>query len=205
MDVLGLGRTLIWRARAAYLEKGLENPLFEEVRPGKPRQYDTEVVAKITAPGPFLSTGGRKALDHTIAGANGTHTGQAEIGIISRESIRRLQKKLPQAVAQAVLVRRYPDRGIPTADVRPTRPLRLSFPGEGTSRLPEREKQAVAQGLACALANGARNVRETRLRVCPRRHLQHIYGGRTQRVTTDRSCDRSPSQDGLCRLHPALD
>ena len=49
MDVLGVGRTVIWRTRAAYLQGGLEFALHDEARPGKPRQYDTDVEAQITA------------------------------------------------------------------------------------------------------------------------------------------------------------
>ena len=49
MDVLGVGRTAIWRTRAAYLQGGLEYALHDEARPGKPRQYDTDVEAQIAA------------------------------------------------------------------------------------------------------------------------------------------------------------
>src|SRR5258707_8579961 len=49
MDVLGVGRTAIWRTRAAYLQGGLEYALHDVARPGKPRQYDTDVEAPITA------------------------------------------------------------------------------------------------------------------------------------------------------------
>src|SRR5450631_1417486 len=49
MDVLGVGRTAIWRTRAAYLQGGLEYALHDVARPGKPRQYDTDVEAQITA------------------------------------------------------------------------------------------------------------------------------------------------------------
>ena len=49
MAVLGVGRTAIWRTRAAYLEGGLEYALRDVPRPGKPRQYETEVEAEIAA------------------------------------------------------------------------------------------------------------------------------------------------------------
>ena len=49
MEVLGVGRTAIWRTRAAYLKGGLEYALHDEARPGEPRQYETEVEAQITA------------------------------------------------------------------------------------------------------------------------------------------------------------
>jgi Homeodomain-like domain len=49
MDVLGVGRTAIWRTRKAYLEGGLEFALRDEARPGKPRRYEADVEAQISA------------------------------------------------------------------------------------------------------------------------------------------------------------
>ncbi|MCK7491696.1 MAG: helix-turn-helix domain-containing protein [Comamonadaceae bacterium] len=49
MAVLGVGRTALWRTRAAYLQGGLELALFDVARPGRPRKYDTGVEARITA------------------------------------------------------------------------------------------------------------------------------------------------------------
>ena len=46
--VLGVGRTAIWRTRAAYLEGGLEHALRDAPRPGAPRRYQTAVEAEIT-------------------------------------------------------------------------------------------------------------------------------------------------------------
>jgi hypothetical protein len=37
MEVLGVGRTTIWRTRKTYLHNGLEAALNEAPRPGKPR------------------------------------------------------------------------------------------------------------------------------------------------------------------------
>ena len=36
--VLGVGRTALWRTRAAYLQGGLELALFDIARPGRPRR-----------------------------------------------------------------------------------------------------------------------------------------------------------------------
>jgi hypothetical protein len=36
--VLGVGRTALWRTRAAYLQGGLELALFDIERPGRPRK-----------------------------------------------------------------------------------------------------------------------------------------------------------------------
>src|SRR5208282_519750 len=49
MEVLGVGRTAIWRTRSAYLDGGVEYALCDVARSGKPREYDTDVEAQITA------------------------------------------------------------------------------------------------------------------------------------------------------------
>lgn len=38
MAVLGVGRTVIWRTRSAYLEGGVAYALHDVARPGKPRR-----------------------------------------------------------------------------------------------------------------------------------------------------------------------
>ena len=49
MAVLGMGRTAVWRTRAAYLQGGLELAVFDVARSGRPRQYDTDDEARVTA------------------------------------------------------------------------------------------------------------------------------------------------------------
>ena len=49
MEVLGVGRTAVWRTRKAYLEGGLQYALHDEQRPGKPRRYGTNVEAEVSA------------------------------------------------------------------------------------------------------------------------------------------------------------
>lgn len=49
MAVLGIGRTAVWRTRAAYVQEGLELALFDVARSGRPRQYDTDAEAQVTA------------------------------------------------------------------------------------------------------------------------------------------------------------
>jgi len=90
MEVLGVGRTLIWRTRAAYLQGGLEYALHDEARPGKPRQYDTDVEAQITALA--CSTPPEGAKRWTLGLLEQAAQAQAGIGPISRETIRRLLK-----------------------------------------------------------------------------------------------------------------
>jgi transposase len=91
MEVLGVGRTAIWRTRAAYREGGLEYALHDEARPGRPRQYETDVEAQITALACSAPPAG--ATRWTLALLEQAAQAQAGIGPISRETIRRLLKK----------------------------------------------------------------------------------------------------------------
>jgi hypothetical protein len=49
MAVLGVGRTAVWRTRAAYLQGGVELAVFDVARSGRPRQYSTDDEARVTA------------------------------------------------------------------------------------------------------------------------------------------------------------
>ena len=89
MAVLGVGRTAIWRTRAAYLEGGLEYALHDMARPGKPTEYDTDAEARVAALACSAPPAGAKRWTLTML----EQAAQAEIGPISRESIRRLLKK----------------------------------------------------------------------------------------------------------------
>lgn len=91
MAVLGVGRTAIWRTRAAYLEKGLAYALHDEARPGKARQYGTDVEARITALACSDPPAGAKRW--TLSLLEEAAQAQEDIGPISRETIRRLLKK----------------------------------------------------------------------------------------------------------------
>ena len=91
MAVLGVGRTVIWRTRAAYLEGGAEFALHDVARSGKPRQYDTDVEAKISALACSAPPTG--AARWTIALLEQAAQAQAGVGPISRETVRRLLKK----------------------------------------------------------------------------------------------------------------
>ena len=63
MAVLGVGRTAVWRTRAAYLEGGAEYAVRDVARPGKPTQYGTDVEAQISALACSSPPGGGHALD----------------------------------------------------------------------------------------------------------------------------------------------
>jgi len=91
MAVLGVGRMLVWRTRSAYLEGGVEFALRDAARPGKPRQYDTDVEAQISALA--CSTPPEGARRWTIALLEHAARAQPGIDSISRETIRRLLKK----------------------------------------------------------------------------------------------------------------
>jgi transposase len=91
MELLGVGRTLIWRTRAAYLKGGLEYALHDEARPGKPRQYDTDIEAQVVALACSVPPAGAKRW--TLALLEQAARAQTGMGRISRETIRRLLKK----------------------------------------------------------------------------------------------------------------
>jgi hypothetical protein len=91
MAVLGVGRTAVWRTRSAYLEGGAEYALQDIERPGKPRTYDTDVEAKISALACSAPPAGAKCW--TIGLLEQAAQAHAGIGPISRETVRRLLKK----------------------------------------------------------------------------------------------------------------
>ncbi len=91
IEVLGVGRTVIWRTRAAYLEGGLGFALEDVARPGKPKRYRTDEEAQVAAlacsePPP----GAARWTVALLTEAARSHPKMAEI---SRETIRRLLKK----------------------------------------------------------------------------------------------------------------
>lgn len=88
---MGVGRTAVWRTRLAYLEGGVEYALHDVDRPGKPRKYDTDVEAKISALACSAPPAG--ATRWTIRLLEQAAQAQAGIGPISRETVRRLLKK----------------------------------------------------------------------------------------------------------------
>lgn len=91
MAVLGIGRTVIWRTRAAYLDGGTEYALHDVARPGKPRQYDADVEAQISALACSEPPAGAKRW--TLELLEQAARALAGVGPISRETIRRSLKK----------------------------------------------------------------------------------------------------------------
>jgi hypothetical protein len=91
MDILNVGRTAIWRTRAAYLQGGLQFALRDEARPGKPKRYRADVEAQVTAlacadPPP----GAQRWTVLLLTEAAHRHP---QMKTISRETIRRILKK----------------------------------------------------------------------------------------------------------------
>ena len=91
MEVLGVGRTMIWRTRAAYREGGLQHALADLQRPGKPPRYRTDAAARITALACSAPPAGAKRW--TLLLLEQVARTQPGMALISRETIRRLLKK----------------------------------------------------------------------------------------------------------------
>lgn len=92
MAVLRVGRTTIWRTRAAYLEKGMRYALTDAPRPGAPRRYtvkqETAVVALACSAPP---RGARRWTINLLT--EEIRRREADLRAISHESIRRFLKK----------------------------------------------------------------------------------------------------------------
>ena len=91
MEVLGVGRTAIWRTRAAYLEGGLEYALHDVERPGPPKRYRAPEEAQVSALACSAPPAGAKRW--TVALLTQAARRHPKMRQISRESIRRLLKK----------------------------------------------------------------------------------------------------------------
>ena len=91
MAVLGIGRTAVWRARAAYLQGGVELAVFDVARSGRPRQYDTNAEARVTALACSAPPAGRQRW--TMAELERAARQEPGMGTVSRETVRRMLKK----------------------------------------------------------------------------------------------------------------
>jgi len=91
MEVLGVGRTAVWRTRAAYLQGGLEYALCDVQRPGQPKRYRAPEEAEVSALACSSPPDGAKRW--TIALLAQRARRRPNMRQISRESIRRLLKK----------------------------------------------------------------------------------------------------------------
>ena len=91
MQVLGVGRTAIWRTRSTYVEKGLDYALHDVARPGQPRQYGTDQQAEVVALACSAPPKGAKRW--TIRLLTKAARRRPKLKNISRESIRLFLKK----------------------------------------------------------------------------------------------------------------
>ena len=91
MAVLGVGRTAIWRTRAAYREGGLEFALHDAPRPGKPKRYQTDEEAQVAALA--CSAPPEGAGRWTVALLTEAARKHPAMAGISRETVRRFLKK----------------------------------------------------------------------------------------------------------------
>jgi hypothetical protein len=91
MAVLGVGRTALWRARAAYLQGGLDLALFDIARPGRPREYDTAVEAQVSALACSTPPPGHKRW--TVVELEQAARRESGLAHLSRETVRRMLKK----------------------------------------------------------------------------------------------------------------
>jgi len=90
--VLGMGRTAVWRARAAYLQGGVEVAVFDVQRSGRPRQYDTNAEARVTALACSTPPTGRQRW--TMVELECAARQEPGMGTVSRETVRRILKKM---------------------------------------------------------------------------------------------------------------
>ena len=91
MAVLGIGRTAIWRTRAAYLQGGIELAVFDVARSGRPPQYDTDAEARVTALACTSPPAGRQRW--TLMELERAARQEQGLDNVSRETVRRMLKK----------------------------------------------------------------------------------------------------------------
>ena len=91
MAVLGIGRTALWRTRAAYLQGGVDLAVFDIARSGRPLQYDTDAEARVTALACSTPPAGRQRW--TLVELERAARLEDGLSSVSRETVRRMLKK----------------------------------------------------------------------------------------------------------------
>ena len=89
--VLGLGRTAVWRARAAYLQGGVELAVFDVERSGRPRRYEANAEEQVMALACSAPPKGRQRW--TLVELERAVRQKPGMGTVSRETVRRMLKK----------------------------------------------------------------------------------------------------------------
>jgi len=92
-QVLGLGRTALWRTRAACHQGGLEYALHDAARPGQPRKYQTDQEAEVVALACSTPPGGRKRW--TVRLLTAAVRQRPGLASVNRETVRQMLKKMP--------------------------------------------------------------------------------------------------------------
>ena len=91
MAVLRIGRTALWRTRAAYLQGGVDLAVFDIARTGRPLQYDTDAEARVTALACTTPPMGRQRW--TLVELERAARQEQGLGNVSRETVRRMLRK----------------------------------------------------------------------------------------------------------------
>lgn len=91
MEVLGIGRTALWRTRLAYLQGGIDLAVFDVARSGRPPQYDTDAEARVTALACSAPPEGRQRW--TLVELERAARKELGLATVSRETVRRMLKK----------------------------------------------------------------------------------------------------------------
>jgi transposase-like protein len=91
MEVLGIGRTAVWRARCAYLQGGVELAVFDVQRSGRPPQYDTNAQARVISLACSTPPMGRQRW--TMVELERAARQESGMQAVSRETVRRMLKK----------------------------------------------------------------------------------------------------------------
>jgi len=91
MAVLGIGRTAVWRTRAAYLQGGVDLAVFDVARSGRPPRYDTDAHSRVTALACSAPPKGRQRW--TMVELERAARQEPGLGTVSRETVRRMLKK----------------------------------------------------------------------------------------------------------------
>lgn len=92
-SVLGVSRSVVWRTRSAYVEKGLAYAVHDVARPGQPRKYGTDEQAEIVALACSQPPAGAKVW--TLRLLVQAARVRPKLADITPESVRQFLKKTP--------------------------------------------------------------------------------------------------------------
>ena len=90
--VLEISRVTLWRTRKSFIEGGLDKALNDENRPGKPVVFGDDVISAIAALARSNPPDGAKRWTTRLLADEASKN--SDIGSISRETIRKILKKI---------------------------------------------------------------------------------------------------------------